>query len=445
MNYELYRKIAKEMIMAGVKAADPTEAIRNSIKRTGNILTIRGDKYNLENYDRILFFGIGKAVAPMAHALEEIITPDGGLLITKLGGEIGNVEVKSVPLYKAYHPEPKKENVEYSDKILKMVEELDPNSPTLIFFFITGGGSALFCAPPEGISIVEMYQLNQLLMKCGANIYDINTIRKHLSRIKGGRFGQLCSQKGATTISLILSDVVGDDLSVIASGLTYKDNSTFEDAINLAKHYRIWDEMPVKIKKYLEKGLSDETMEPPREIPERVYNYLIGNNMGALKAAEKVAKDAGFRTMILTSQNTGEAKVIAKCIMGIAKEIQDSGHPIEPPAALIIGGEMIVTFDWKDRDGFGPNREFVLSSAIEIANRENIVVAGVDTDGVDGEGKSGAIADCRTIERAILDPRYYLDKHDAEIFFDSLGDSLQFASFTNVNDIDVVLIGPKRK
>jgi hydroxypyruvate reductase len=131
--------------------------------------------------------------------------------------------------------------------------------------------------------------------------------------------------------------------------------------------------------------------------------------------------------------------------MGIAKEIQDTQRPMAPPAALIIGGEMTVTFRWEERDGFGPNREFVLASAIEIANRENIVVAGADSDGEDGQGKSGAIADCRTVQRTKLDAKWHLDKHEAEIYFDDLGDSLEFESHTNVNDIDVVLIGPKTK
>ncbi len=441
MEYDNYRKIAKEMITAGVKAADPTQAVFDNVKLSDNILTVADRKFDMKDYDKVLLFGIGKACSPMAKALENILKPDDGLLITKIGEEIGSVDIKSVPVYKAYHPEPKMENIKYSKQILEQIKQLDPTSSTLVLFLITGGGSALFCAPPEGITIDDMFKLNQLLMKCGANITDINIIRKHLSQVKGGRFGQLCSQRGATTISLILSDVVGDDLSVIASGPCYCDKSTFEDAINLAKKYGIWDELPDSISDHLLKGLEDKSMEPPREVPENVYNYLVGNNMGALKASEKIAKEAGFNTMILTSQNTGEAKVVAKTIMGIAKEIQDSCLPISPPAALIMGGEMIVTFDWEDRDGFGPNREFVLSSAIEIADRNNIVIAGVDSDGVDGDGKAGAIADCETIKRTKLDAENYLNKHDAELFFDELGDSIEFSSFTNVNDIVVVLIG----
>ena len=280
-------------------------------------------------------------------------------------------------------------------------------------------------------------------MKCGAQIHDINTIRKHCSDVKGGKFGKRVSEKGATLISLILSDVVGDDLSVIASGPSYKDATTFDDAIGLLKQYGIWDETPESIQEHMLRGLENPGLEPPREVPENVYNYLIGNNLAALNAAETIARREGFNTIILTSQNSGEAKIIAKCIMGIAKEIQDSGNPVSPPACLIMGGEMIVTFDWKDRNGFGPAREFVLSSALEIQGRKNIVVAGCDTDGVDGNGKSGAIADGGTVARATLDSRHYLDKHDAELFFDSLDDSIQFVSMTNVNDLIVVLVGEK--
>lgn len=278
MVYERYRKIAKEMIMAGVKAADPTEAVKDSVKLTGKTLTVCGDTFDLTEYDKILAFGIGKAAAPMARALEEVVELDGGLVIIKKGDEIGNVEVRTLPVYEAYHPEPRAENVEYSTKILDEIKALDPKSRTLVFFLVTGGGSALFSVPPEGITIDELFRMNELLMHCGATIYDINTIRKHVSQVKGGRFGQLCSEHGATVISLILSDVVGDDLSVIASGPTYKDETTFEDAIRLAKQYGIWEEMPLSIQKHLEKGLSHPEMEPPRKLPPNVYNYLIGNS-----------------------------------------------------------------------------------------------------------------------------------------------------------------------
>ncbi|HHW09929.1 MAG TPA: DUF4147 domain-containing protein [Firmicutes bacterium] len=442
---EQYRQIAKEMIMAGVKAADPTASVQSnvSLDKEAGILTICGQKYALKDYQKILLFGVGKAACPMVAAFEQIIKPDDGAVITKIGSEISQVPVNSVPVYYAYHPEPREINVEKTREIISKIESLDPKKRSLVVMMVSGGGSALFCMPAPSISVEDMFRLNELLMKCGATIHHINIIRKHVDMVKGGRFGRLCVEHGADVATLIVSDVVGDDLSTIASGPTYKDDSTFADAIDLMKRYKIWDEAPLSIRAYLEKGLNDPSLEPPREIPAGVSNFLIGTNLTAMQAAKQVAEKHGFNTIILTTQNRGEAKIVSLAYMGIAKEIQDSGNPISPPAALIVGGEMIVTFDWEDRDGFGPNREFVLSGAIEIAGRPNLVIAGADTDGVDGEGKSGAIADGRTIARSKLDPDYYLNKHDAEIFFDALGDSLQFQSRTNVNDIIVILVGPK--
>lgn len=436
-----YRKLAHEMIMAGVNVADPRQSIKDSVRVEGGTLNVRGDEFALSDYDRVLLFGVGKASTPMCQAFEEILKPDDGLVITKIGEEICIADVASVPVRRAYHPEPRAENAEYSREILDMIDGIGDDEKVLVFLMVSGGGSALFSCAPETVSIEDKFQLNQLLMKCGANIHDINTVRKHCSDIKGGKFGQRVTAKGGTLISLILSDVVGDDLSAIASGPSYKDDSTFEDAIGLMKSYGIWDEAPQSVRDHMERGLRDPSMEPPRDVPEGVYNHLIGNNLSALEAAKALAVEAGFDTTILTSQNTGEAKIVAKSFMGIAKEIQDTQNPVKAPACLIVGGEMVVTFDWEDRNGFGPCREFVLSSAMEIAGRKNIVVAGCDTDGVDGDGKSGAIADGQTIARASLDPKLHLDKHNAEIFFDSLGDSIEFVSMTNVNDIIVILVG----
>jgi len=442
-NEAAYRKLAHEMIMAGVNVADPRQSIKDSVKVDGDMLTIRGDTFSLKDYDKVLLFGVGKASTPMCQAFEDILKPDGGLVITKLGEEICIADVKMIPVKRAYHPEPRAENAEYSREILDMIDAVGENEKVLVFLMVSGGGSALFTCAPETVSIEDKFKLNQLLMKCGADIHDINTIRKHCSDIKGGKFGQRVARKGGTLVSLILSDVVGDDLSAVASGPSYKDGSTFADAVRLMKQYEIWDEAPQSVRDHMDRGLKDASLEPPREVPPGVYNYLIGNNLAALEAAKAIAVREGFDTTILTSQNTGEAKIIAKAFMGIAKEIQDSQNPVKPPACLIVGGEMIVTFNWEDRNGFGPTREFVLSSALEIQGRKNIVVAGCDTDGVDGDGKSGAIADGNTVSRATLDARHYLDKHDAEIFFDSLGDSIQFVSMTNVNDIIVIIVGDK--
>lgn len=435
------RQIAKDMIEAGVKNADPSQSIIDNIRVRDGILYVQQDEFTLAEYNKVLLFGIGKAVASMCHAFEQIIKPDDGMVITKKGGEISQIKVETIPVYQAYHPEPRVENLIYSERLLTKIKQLDPIEKVLVVFMISGGGSALFTLPPKGITIDDLHTLNQLLMKCGAPIKDINTIRKHVSQVKGGRFAKLVTDKGATLVSLILSDVIGDDLSTIASGPTYPDHTTFEDAVMLLKKYKIWQQTPRTIQEYLQFGLDNPELETVRTLPVNAHNYLIGNNLKALIAAKEVAEAHGFDSMILTSRNHGEAKIVAKTIMAIAKEIQDSHNPIAPPAALIIGGEMIVTFDWQDRDGFGPNREFVLSSAIEIDGHANIVVAAVDSDGEDGQGKSGAIADGLTVKCSKFDAKEYLDRHNAEVFFDQLDDSLVFTSSTNVNDIVVVLIG----
>lgn len=445
MVYEQYRKTAVDMIRSAVTAADPTEAVRRHVRVAGDRLQICDLEFSRAEIDRLLLFSVGKASTPMASAFESVVRPDGGLAITKLGAEIDEVALESIPIQRAYHPEPRAVNVEATERVLDMIRGITPDEKVLVVFMVSGGGSALFTAPPPGVSVDDLFALNQLLMKWGGNIYQINTVRKHVDQVKGGRFARLCAERGATLASLILSDVVGDDLSVVASGPTCRDESTFADAVGLLKQFGVWDECPPRVRAYLEAGLGNPELESLRELPANVHNYLIGNNMVALRAAGEVASRAGFHTMILTSQNTGEAKQVAKSIMGIAKEIQDSGNPIAPPAAVIVGGEMTVTFNWDERDGFGPNREFVLSSALEIASRRGIVVAAADTDGVDGQGKSGAIADCRTIGRTRLDPQHHLHKHEAEAYFDDLGDSLEFESRTNVNDVVVVLVAPKER
>jgi glycerate-2-kinase len=413
------------------------------VRVTGDRLQICDLEFSRADIDRILLFSVGKASTPMASAFESVLTPDGGLAITKRGAEIGAVALRSIPVLRGYHPEPRAVNVEATETVLDMIRAITPDEKVLVVFMVSGGGSALFTAPPPGVTVDDLFTLNQLLMKWGGNIYQINTVRKHVDQVKGGRFARLCAQQGATLVSLILSDVVGDDLSVVASGPTCKDQSTFAEAIALLKQFGVWDECPAAVRAHLEAGLQNADLESLRELPPNVHNYVIGNNRAALRAAAEVGRRAGFHTMILTSQSTGEAKQVAKSIMGIAKEIQDSSNPIAPPAAVIIGGEMTVTFNWDERDGFGPNREFVLSSALEIASRQGIVVAAADTDGEDGQGKSGAIADCRSIGRSGLDPLHHLHKHEAEAYFDDLGDSLEFESRTNVNDVVVVLVAPK--
>jgi len=431
------RELAEKVIMQGVDSADPEQLVKENIDIQGKEIKIGEKTFYRDDYQEIVVLGIGKASVPMAVGCKKL-KPDDGLAISDHESEedIGPIKVK-----KADHPYPSQVNVDASQELLSIVEEKEN---ALFIFLISGGGSALFTSPVGTIKISEIKELNELLVKSGANIHEINTVRKHLSKVKGGKFGDLCRNKG-DLISMVISDVVGDDLSIIASGPTYPDSSTYEDAENILKEYGLWKRVPESIRDHIDEGLKGEVDETPTELD--VDNFLIGNSMVALRAAKRAAAKENLNPMILTSQNQGEAKIVAKSLMGIAKEIQDTGNPIEPPAAVILGGETTVDLysdDTKIGKG-GPNRELVLSSAIEIQDRGNIVVGSVDTDGIDGIDKAGAIADTSTVERCELDPKVHLKNHDSQTYFEHIGDSIEFDSRTNVNDITIILVEEKEE
>jgi len=434
MNTEDMRELAKKMLLRGVKGADPETLVKKNVRIERDVIKIGGKSYPTQNYDEIVIFGIGKAAVGMGCGLKEL-GPNDGLIITN---RVTAQERSFCPVTvrKAAHPYPEESNLKATKELLQKLKEKEN---ALIIFLISGGGSALFFSPADDVSTQEMNELNRALVKSGADIHEINAVRKHLSKVKGGKLTELSSEKGKI-VSLIISDVVGDDLGVIASGPTYKDVSTFEEAVQVLKRYGLWENISKNIRKHLERGKRGEIEETPKKTD--VDNHLIGNNLTALKEAEKAAKKEKLNTIILTSQNQGEAKEVAKTLMGIAKEIQDSHNPVKTPAAVILGGETTVSFEDTGCEGGkgGPNRELVLSAALEIEDRENIVIASADSDGIDGMDKAGAIADCKTIERSRLNAKEVLAKHDSQSFFEELDDDLEFESRTNVNDITVILI-----
>ncbi len=434
MDLKNMKKLALEMIRAGINAANPELLVINSIRTEKDILYIKDRAYHLKEYDNIFLFGIGKASVPMASALSGI-DPTDGLVLSNI--DCDRINKCPVPVKKVKHPYPDKFNLEASKEL---ISKLKGANDALIIFLVSGGGSSMFTVPVDGVSMEEINDLNRLLVISGMDIDGINTVRKHVSKVKGGRAAEMCEDKG-TLISLILSDVVGDDLSSIASGPTVADKTTYEDAVVTLKSWGLWNEVSNSIKQHLESGLKGEIEDTPKKV--KSLNYIIGNNMTALKGMKKFGKERGMPTVILTSQNTGEAKCTAYTITGIAKEIQDTGTPFEPPVALVMGGEMTVKFDGDvPKDAFGgPNREFVLRTAMKISGRKNMVIASADSDGVDGKGKAGAIAHGNSIKRCPIDAKKCLEEHRSQDFFDSLSDSVELKSKTNVNDITVVLIG----
>jgi len=434
MRMKEIKEIALKMIKTGVKAADPYKLTDQNIYTDNDKMKICDRVFNRGDFKEIVVLGIGKASIAMASGCEKL-DPDDGLVITEKRVR-SKRQKDTIEIKEGDHPYPGKNSLNASREMISKVEQKED---CLFIVLISGGGSSLFTYPVDGISLKDVNQLNRLLINSGANIHQINTIRKHISKVKGGKFGELCSQHG-TVVSLILSDVVGDHLTDIASGPTHPDETTSIDAKEILVDFELWDKIPKSIRKHIKMGIDENVQETPKVV--KAENYLIGNNFLALREMKKTGEREGFNTKIMTSQNSGEAREVAKSFSSIAKEIQDSLNPIKPPAALVIGGESTVKIsDITNSDvKGGPNREFVLGFAMEIMNREKIVVASVDSDGTDGRGKAGALADTSSIRRCKLNAKELLKKHDSQRFFDELGDSIEFESNTNVNDITVILI-----
>ncbi len=430
MDDDTLREVAMKIIKAGMVGADPRKLLSRYVK--GRKLSLPdGTRYHDDDFSEVLLFAVGKASQRMASAFEEWCLDDGLVITDKRA----TVESLDLHIRQCSHPLPSAENVQATKEVLY---RLEGTKDALIIFLISGGASSLLCLPEENIPLDDVVELNRMLISSGATIHEINTVRKHISQVKGGRLAEFCGGKG-TVISLIVSDVAGDDLSAVASGPTLPDKTTFSDAKKVLKRYSLWRKTPSSVKAHIEKGIVGDINETPTKI--EAHNYLVGSNHNALQAAAEESRKHGIPPMILTSQNQGEAKEVAKTITGIAKECQDSGNPALPPVSLLVGGEMTTDMSaTKKSVRGGPNREFVLSSSILLQNRSNIVVAAVDTDGVDGRGKAGAVADGRTIDRSGFDPFQALKEHSTEKFFDELDDSIELPITTNLNDLIVILI-----
>ena len=310
---------------------------------------------------------------------------------------------------------------------------------------ISGGGSALLIAPVHDISLEDKQNTTKLLLACGATIHEFNAVRKHLSRAKGGRLAQMAYP--ATVTSLILSDVVGDDLDVIASGPTVPDSSTFDDAAQILKDYGIWDQLAPAVRNHLAKGASGQIEDTPKSdnvVFQQCSQVLVGTNLQALKAAGREAQRLGYRPLILSSKVEGEAREVAKFYTAIAREALSSQNPLKPPVCVLAGGETTVTLTGEGRGG--RNQEFALAAALTIAGLDNVVVLSGGTDGTDGPtDAAGAIADGTTVARALekgLDPKDFLRRNDSYNLLQKLEDLLMTGpTRTNVMDMYMLLVG----
>jgi glycerate-2-kinase len=437
---EKRRKILP-ILCAALQAVDPIGAVKRHMSLEGNKLRIGGRTYDLGKYRNIYVIGGGKAGGSMARATEDILGDriTAGVVNTKYGYL---ADTKIVRINEAGHPLPDAQGMAGAREMVDLADGASEDD--LVFCLISGGGSALMTLPVEGVSLKDMEALTSALLRCGATINEINAIRKHLSQIKGGNLARAAFP--AEVVSLILSDVVGNPLDVIASGPTVPDPSSFAQSWEIVERYNLVDELPAPIIEHVRRGKDGEIPETPKQGDPafaRTYNLIIGSNEIAARAAIDEAGDAGFHTMLLSTYVEGEAREVAQVLCAIAREILHSGQPVPRPACVVAGGETTVTIRGEGRGG--RNQELALSAAIRLDGVDEVMIVALATDGTDGPtDAAGAIADGSTLRRARakkLLAREYLANNDSYRFFDQLDDLLLTGpTNTNVNDLTFVFV-----
>lgn len=425
-------KIALDCIEAGVLAATPKHVFQRSLSVEQGVLFVEDTAYNLDEYSKVIVVGGGNAAGRAAWALEKMLGDRiaAGAIVTDLPTDTDTIEI-----YSGSHPLPNEEAVEGTTRVLELVQAADKD--TLVLSIVTGGGSALLSTPVDDVSLPDLRETTEKLLSSGATIHEMNAVRKHLSMIKGGKL--VLEALPATTVGLLMSDVAGNDLDVIASGPTTPDTSTFEDALAVVDNYDI--ELPYSVRSHLEGGASGVVPDTPSPDDERfdgVKNHVLVDGMTALDAAADVVTEYGYSPLVLSSRVRGEAREVAKVHLSIAEEMVQTNTPIETPAVLISGGETTVTLQG---DGVGgPNQEFALSTAIELTD-DSIVVASVDTDGIDGvTDVAGALIDSATISN-VQEARTALRENDVYPLLERRNSLIRTGpTGTNVNDLRVFVV-----
>lgn len=385
---------------------------------------------------RTIVLGAGKASAAMAKAVEDHWPgPVEGLVITRYGHA---VPCRHIEIVEASHPVPDAAGHAAAARVLELAEGAGPDD--LVLFLISGGGSALLALPAPGLTLEDKQAVNKALLASGADIGQMNAVRKHLSAIKGGRLG--AAAHPAKVVSLLISDVPGDDPSVIASGPTVPDPSTFEDARAVLRRYNITPSDAVQ--RHLDRG-EDETPKPGDPRLANVTNVMIATPQFSLEAAAEVARKAGVTPLLLGDALEGEATDVGKIMAGIALSAATHGHPLPAPCVLLSGGETTVTVKGEGKGG--RNVEFLLSTAVALNGAKGIWGIAGDTDGIDGaEEVAGAIITPDTLRRAAergINAKAKLADNDGHTFFEALGDQVVTGpTLTNVNDFRAILIDP---
>jgi hydroxypyruvate reductase len=423
---------ALDCLTAGIRAARPARVVGESVRFDGEELEIGEERPDLATYDSVVVLGGGNAAGHVATALEDILGDaiDGGVVATD-----DPVATERVEVLPADHPLPSQRGVDSTRELLDVARGVGPN--TLVLGVVTGGGSACMVAPASGITLPDLQTTTDALLDSGAAIHEINAVRKHLSAIKGGQFARALAPARVT--ALVLSDVVGDELDVVASGPLVPDSTTYADALDVLQSTGI--EVPDAVRDRLEAGVRGDIAETPGpDDPafDRVTTTVVGNNTTAIEAARDVATERGYDTLVLSSRIRGPSREAARCHVAVAEEMVATGNPIAPPAVVLSGGETTVRVTGEGRGG--PNQEFALSAARDLP--AEAVVGAVDTDGVDGNtDAAGALVDGETVaDRAAAAAA--LEDNDSNRYLADRGALIETGpTGTNVNDLRVLVVG----
>jgi hydroxypyruvate reductase len=427
-----------DVLGAALAAVEPAQAVRRAITSNAHGITIDGSTHDLSRFSRVLVVGAGKASAPMAAAVEDLLVDARIQVEGSVTVRYGHAAAtRSVSIREGGHPMPDVQGVEATRAIVELLES--STTSDLVICVISGGGSALLTLPADGISLEDLQRTTDALLRSGATINQINEVRKHLDVVKGGGLARLAAP--AQLLTLVLSDVVGNPLDAIASGPTVGDSSTFADAARVFDQYALWSELPEAVVSRIRRGAAGELPDTPKPgdpLFANAQTVVVGSNLLACEAAARAASDAGFDTLVLTTFVEGEAREAGRVLAAVLREVDASGHPLARPACIVAGGETTVTLRGAGQGG--RNQELALSAAYGLRGVERVLLASIGTDGSDGPtDAAGAWVDGSTLSRSAaigLDAAASLAANDSYTFFDKLGGLIRTGpTQTNVNDL----------
>lgn len=436
---QVLRKAALEIVDEGLSGADPYIKTKQLVRVDGSTLFVGNKQFDLNYYTRIYVLGAGKATYPIAKALDEILGGliTDGVVICKYGQQ-GTLQHSR--MYFASHPVPDENGYKACQELMKIARQTVDTD--IVFSIATGGSTSLMPYPVEGVTLEEKRQTGLVLLRSGANMWEMNYVRKHLTQAKAGFLAKAIAPK-APIINIGVTDGIGQGEDQCVEP-TVPDYSYFEDARNVLSKYHLWDKVPKSVADYIKNGTPEQ--ETPKDLSDcNVFNFLILHVDIAVESAFKKAKEMGFNAVILSTFVEGESREVGGMIAAISKEILYYDRPIQKPAAIISGGEVTVKVNIPDPGEGGPSQQFAAGAAVLLKDADNIVIIGIDTDGTDGPtDMAGGIVDSSTIKRAeelSINIFEHMDKFNESVALRELGDAVYTgATGTNVNDLRVALI-----